>query len=250
VSEAAWPLSAAATEVLLTPGIDDDDLLRVTLKELVLRRVWRLERSGRRLHLVPGTVPAPPLAPLPDADAAVRQAVDRVGPDVRKVVPRLRRTDADILVRDAADEELRERGLVEIERRKALRVFSRKVVTSTADGERWAADARERLAAAERAVAGHTPGAPAQLVALGALVPFLAPPVLAELDEVVRRPTDAVVGGPGTGGVEESDWDLGALDGLDLDDLDAFDSLDTSFDGWFDLGSSDGGGGGDGGGGN
>ncbi len=49
MSRSAWPLSAAATALLRDPRVKETELLKLSLKELVVRKAWRLEsRPAKR----------------------------------------------------------------------------------------------------------------------------------------------------------------------------------------------------------
>lgn len=246
---APWPLSAAATALLRDPRADDRELLKLTLKELILRGAYAVDRetrAGRRgrstvtLWLRPGYTSPPALAPLALLERRIRSGwtagAERT--ELRKVVERLPGTMA-VGVRDAAREELRGRGLVELERRRVLGVFPRTTVTLTPSGASWRDGSYERGEAIAEAAGGRRADAAAQLVALGALVLFLAPAPLAELDALLRarEGADALV----DTGLDGIDLDLSFLDGLG-------DALGSVFDGAFDS-AVDAGGGGDGGGG-
>ena len=198
----AWPISATATALLLTPRARNRDLVRIAVKELVLSGAWRLDRphlaardgararvdlanrgelavssSGHRLLLRPGDRPVPPAAPLPRLDAGLRLVAESGGSDVRLTVWRMLQVDVRVLeeVRAAVERELVDRGLAAVRRRFGGLGGTRLV--ATADGEALLAGAAERQADLRRALDDGGDVAPA-VVALGGLV------VLADADLV------------------------------------------------------------------
>ncbi len=89
----AWPLSAAATAVLRDPGLSGSAVLKLALRELVVRDVLRVEEferrrfRGPRLVLRPGrTAPAGLPVPLPRLAQALLPAVPPDGGDAAAVV--------------------------------------------------------------------------------------------------------------------------------------------------------------------
>jgi hypothetical protein len=257
VPDPTWPLSAAATAVLRDPKLAGIDVLKLALKELVLRRVWGLRRGprrrlrGQRSDFVLGTADVPPLPPLVSADRALRSVMGTDGREVREAARLLLKAHRKLpdQLRDEARAELASRGLVELERRKVLGVVPQTKVVVTESGRLWAQDADARTSALSRSIGRPPPEVLAQAGALGGLVLLLDPAPLAELDQLVKRTHDDGTGTTGyvdgTSGDEGLDLDLGGLD------LGALDGLDSSFDAAVDSGSSDGGGdggGGDGGG--
>ena len=225
-SPGAWPLSAPATALLRDPRTDASLLLRLALRELVVRGVVRVSRLDERrwrstaVELAPGgTAPdalPPPLARLAEAllprlrpqgiaaHAAVQKAAGW-------------RADLATRVRDAARDELRATGLLRPESQRLLGVVPRTRWTLTPSGRAWAGSAADGTVAA----AGVLPATGLLLV----------------LDqELQRRLRDDA-------GVEvSSSW--GDADGLDAVLGDAGPALDSAADG-----GSGGDGGGDGGGG-
>lgn len=145
------PRTAAELHVLRHLGeATAAEVLELTLKELVLRRVWRLERRERaglrgfrsELALARGIERAPALTPLMQLDAALGAAV---GPEtvpvstaVKRVV-RARTAGGDALLAMTRDE-LERRELVRVEERRALRIVTRRSLLATEAG-------REALAA-------------------------------------------------------------------------------------------------------
>jgi hypothetical protein len=202
VPPAAWPLSAAATAVLRAPRLSGEDALKLALKELVLRRVWSLERRPvgllrrKRAHFVFGPAEAPGLPPLVRADAALRSVVGSSGRDVGDAVAIMLQEDRRLpdRVRDDARAELAAAGLVVLERRKLLGLIPRTVVMRTQAGDAWVAEAARMQESAPSAAA------------LGGLV---------LLDDAFKRRRDRDVGTTGYADSDETDYDL--LDALGAD---------------------------------
>jgi hypothetical protein len=243
----AWPLSAAASEILLARGrLVGLTGYPLTARELVLRRVWTLTlRRRRRLlgesvapFVAAGHVACPPLPPLLVVHDAARPhlltATDPAGTRLRDLLLRLRTQDTGLVarVRAAAVQELERAGLVEVTT--LTRWYgTHQVVHLTPAGAVRAEDGRARLSALAPA-ADLTDQA---LVTAGALLLLVgsrtARALRAELD---RRRDD------GSAAV------LVVADGCDPLDLGA---VDAAVDGDSSAGGSsgDGGdGGGDGGG--
>ncbi|MFC5380455.1 hypothetical protein [Aquipuribacter nitratireducens] len=157
----AWPLSAAAGEILLadgrTVGLSSSSL---TARELVLRRVWSVTvRRRRRLIgesatplVAAGDVACPPLPPLVVLHDAARArllgADDPAGVRLRDLLFRLRTEDTGLTtrVRAAAVEELERAGLVTTTTRSRW-YGTQHEVRLTGSGARRAAEGRRRLAA-------------------------------------------------------------------------------------------------------
>jgi len=244
-----WPLSAAATAVLLDPGTKGADVLKLSLKELVLREVWRLERrpGGRRgrtqhLALIPGGEGVPGLVPLPTLHERLRSTAGEQGRSVEAVVARLTglRSGLPGELRRAAREDLAAGGLVTLERGMLPRTTR---VVSTAAGEaleREAPERGERLVAALEATADLVE-ARRLVAAAGGLALVAAPGLVAALRALDARIAAAgAAGGPHVPEEARLDFDFPVLD-----------ALDATFDMAIDAGGGGGGGGGggDGGGG-
>lgn len=113
-----WPLSAAATAMLRDPKLASDEVLKLVLKELVLRRVWSLRRDpkrrlrAQRIEFSLGTQPAPAIVPLPEADRALRAVVGADGREVQEAVRRMLKDHRKLpdQLRDAVRDELADRG--------------------------------------------------------------------------------------------------------------------------------------------
>lgn len=244
MTERPWPLSGAATLLLRRPDASPDDVLKVALKELVMRRVWRLmwRTKDRRvlgpkrvLAMAPGERSCPALGPLRRVDVALRRHCPEDGDEVRRVVQQMVGSGEKIARRsydDAADEAERF-GVVDVRRRKVVGLFPWTTITRTDAGDEWCDYARTREARLAEQLRNRGTQVLGELAPLAGLVVVLSPPVLAELDEVLRR--------QGADGGAEVD-----VSGLDLDVSSA---LDSAFDSAVDAGSSDGGGDGGGGGG-
>jgi len=248
----SWPLSAAATHVLR--HLDDatgDEVLRLGVRELVLRGVWRVGRRERarlvglrsELTLTRGARRAPALAPVMQLDAALGMVI---GPDVvpvHKAVKRLvrRRGSGRGALLAATRDELVDRGLVSIERTRVLGLVLRTRVSDTPEGRALAARSweveealRDALTDPARAVDG--------LRAAGPLALLVSAGPLSELDDELRERVVATGAGAGSGsgGGSFSDEELERLDAFDPA-LDA--TLDASGGGSGDGGGGDGGGG-------
>jgi hypothetical protein len=259
-----WPLSAAVTAVLRDVDEQPGVVVRLTLKELVLRRAWRLERRTDRSGLlgrpkevvviVPGDRPAPDLVPLPVADRVLREVVGPHGIELSVAVRRLmKRTAGGEQLRDAARDELAARGLAEVERRKRFGLVPRTDVRLTPTGESWLRDSLDREDHLDEALRGRRPEPAAEALALGGLVLLLSPGPLEELDAAMARLRTApqLAAGPAPVGGGDDEDHLADAGALDFADLDALNAVDASFEAAVDSGLSDGGGfdGGGGGGG-
>lgn len=243
-------LSAPECLALLEPGSDGRALLKAALKELLLRRVFRLERSEERVLLafkrcvrrlrrgggrLPPQSPLLPLERLLAESARKDDRLDRVLTAVRsRYGSGYARFRSDV-VRAA----LKRRGLLRVESQRILWLFSRQHAEPTVEGMRqW--HALGELLQQARAAAAKVGQEPAQLAALAGslgaavvLVPELWP-LLADLDLALRVPQTAD-GGDGSG----FDFSLDAGD----EDVEA---VCSDVDGACDA--ADGGDGGDGGG--
>jgi len=229
-----WPLSAAATAVLRDQGVTDGVLFKLTLRELVLRDVVRVDVEQRRLRgprirLSPGSRTATGLpAPAPLLAAALLRHVPAGGEEAVVVVRRTVKRSAVLgMLRVESREALVAHGLLVEERWKVLGVLPRTRWVRTPEGEAWAAVPRGLEHGGPLAAGG------ASLVAAGLLL---------ALDSRVAR---TLTGADGAGAAVSavSDIDPATLDAV-LGDLGA--GLDGAFDSG---GGADGGGSGDGGGG-
>jgi hypothetical protein len=238
--------SAAAAQVLLEPQSGGRDLLKLGLKELLLRGVFRLRRTqepgwfGRRrevLRVEPGQAP-----PCGDAATAAlaRELRRAVTADARldRVTAALRQAYGAGYERFRRDEVLagmQAQGLVEWQTRRLLGLFPWRTLALTARGRVRSTALRRQLERARRLGADS---GPEQLVPLLAalgpavvLVPVLWP-ALRQLDTAMRPPD---------GGSASYEFDFSA------DDLDALDATADAVDSSVDAGDG-GDGGGDGGG--
>lgn len=232
---------------------DGRSLLKLGVKELIARDVFRIEteeRKGKRrakgpkLLLVDGPTSSPPSRAL----QLLHRQIDRMPSEVRDgrvvreltdVAKHLARGSARGEVLAAALTDLVGMGLVREEERRVLRVFRRRVMVRTPGGESLL-EADERRRASDRS-AGTTDAA---------FFPILVDPGDQHRPGDHDERTDAATTG-GADGAFDGRFE-GSLDGGFDGAFDAsFDSaFDASFDSAFDAGFSDGGGGGgDGGGG-
>ena len=247
-----WPLSAVATALLRGLDVPPDELLKLGLKELVVREVVRLEREERfsllparrvRLWLRPGIERVPPVAPLPDLAAAVRRVLGGRREELADVAKRLRRDDGRLAerLRDVCAADLRSRGLLRTERSRVLGLIPRDRLARTAEGEAWerASWEREDRLAALRDQAGSDAFV-AEAAALGALALLLAPDLRRQVSHALDRRPDG--GGTVAGGNVHDD-----AEALERVDLGALDETDTSFDSAVGGDGGGDGGGGDGG---
>lgn len=240
---ATWPLSAAATALLVRPRTDAHEVLRLSVKELLLSGTWRLERvrparrlrgrgDGLDVRPLPGS--PPPRPPLPHLERVLRSESPDGGP-LRGVVERAVKADRRLAqhLREQALDELVRLGLQRVERRRVLGFVPRTSRSVTRTGEAWAASpaqlrsgwADQLRAGAGAVVLAHAASAPGLL--LGGDRELLAL-LDAELDRLRDR------------GELDAPWVVMELDG-GLRDLSS--GVDSAVDG----GSSDGGGTGDGG---
>lgn len=227
----AWPLSAAATAVLRDPQTPPPALLRLTLRELVVRGVVRVHvapQRGRRapvVRLAPGDADAAGLpAPLRQLAGALAPHLSADGTPAHAAVRKATgwRTDLGSLVRQAARDELRTAGLLAEEHGKLLGVVPRTRWQPTPSGRAWARSAADAAAAP---ITGALPAAG----------------LLLALDQDLQRRLRDASGGADVG---SAGWASDDLDHLDAVLGEAGPALDSAVDG-----GSGGGDGGDGGGG-
>jgi hypothetical protein len=228
-----WPLSAAATALLRDPELGGDALLKLALRELVVRGVVHAElgepRRFRtpRLTLLAGGRPATDLpVPLPLLARELLPHLAPEGSEAVKVVHKAVGARHQLLERLRTDvrEVLSTQGLLASERVKLLGVLPRTRWVRTPTGEAWAAVPR----GLERA---PTAGLSAALPAVGLLLALDQ-----ELVRALRSEDDAV-----HLSVE------GDIDGRTLDAV--LGDVGTGLDGAVDAGAGGGDGSGDGGGG-
>ena len=280
-----WPLTAAATEILLALPLssapkggsapDPKDAVKLALKELILRGAFRIQIEKRRLRkdkvtLLPGQASAPLPATLAQFDSALRPHT----PDqVAKVVAAARRGNPKLIkeVGDLFLQELVGWGLVEAMHEKVLGLFSRTRYRRTASGDAWAASASQHVARLQALPdeAESQPQTAAQAAAVAGVLVLMVPAALSAIFRLRRR--GRRFGGDldldfgyvgfdlfdGVGDMFDSALE-GGLDGLDagVDAVDSAldsvaDSIDSGVDSGVDSGGGDGGGdgGGNGGGG-
>jgi hypothetical protein len=247
-----WPLSAAATSVLVSSRTTAMDAFKLSIKELVVvgsvalepvtERSWR-GKEKRVMHIRPGSRSVPDREPLPAVYAALFADHPEGGP-LRPLVAAAvgQRHSLPDDVRKLAVSELEERGLVRLEKK-----LLRTVITRTPLGEHWRVEPVARLAEWRTAVDTGGPLASAAVVAATAepgLVLLLDPATLQAIDAELHRAR------AGDGDASYSTYAGGGDDGVCWEDLSAIEGLsglDAAVDPGVDCGSSDGGGG-DGGG--
>jgi hypothetical protein len=211
-----WPLSAAATEVLRNPTVPAEDVLKLALKELALRGVWRLgrprpkARRGSRgmprkvVAMTPTDRRPPPLVPL----VQLHDSLPTTGDDDLHVrLWRAMAVEPELpdLLRVACREHLAERGLLERRSERRLVLFSRTRWARTEAGDCMLVEARERLATLTGA---------AEIGAAGGLLLLLDDEDRAQLATRLRQELGSDFGGGG-------DLRLRGLLALDLENVDA-----------------------------
>lgn len=276
MSTETWPLSAAATQLLM--DLRDDGpvattaqtISRLTIKELVMRgdlqvvsmkkRMWRKTEVFVRTNPNGATLPLP--APL---DLMVRYLPATSGDDLAKLIKKARKANATLFskdLKDAALADLKARGLAEDRYRKVLGFWPSSFVAPTASGHQWAARARQDTAGAVSlpAIAERDPQlAFRTATALGALL-LLAPGGLAIAIGLSQKWREGLASGLDAAMVIDGDTWLDSLDDTLGNLIDvigtgnfdgAFDAIADAVDSGIDSGVSDGGGdgGSDGGGG-
>lgn len=224
-----WPLSAPATAVLRDPGTAPQVLLRLALRELVVRGAVRVHRVERARHgpgtvrLAPGDVDASSLpVPLRLLATALLPHLTAEGTPARTAVRRAAgwRADLSPRVREAARHELDAAGLLRQEHDRLLGVLPRTRWQLTPTGRAWA------RSASDAAVSG------AGLLPATGLLLALDQDLQRRLREAAGEADGSVPVGWGGDDVEALDAVLG----------DAGPALDSAVD------AGSGGGGGDGGG--
>ena len=230
-SPGAWPLSAPATALLRAPDTAPHELLRLAVRELVVRGVLRVElvEQPAEVRLTRGHVDAAALpTPLALLGGALLPHVTAEGTPADRAVQRAAgwRVDLAAQVRDASRRELAAAGLLVCERDRLLGVLPRTRWRLTPSGRAWAGSASDAVAA----TAGVLPAAG----------------LLLALVEQLQRELRAAAGTDG--GVGAAGWD--DVHGLDAVLGDAGPALDSATDAGAGGGGDGGGGdGGDGGGG-
>jgi hypothetical protein len=272
----SWPLSAAATEVLRNLDASGGDVLKLSLKELVLRGSFAIEQRKKKgmfgskdePWLVPREPKAASLPPVDVLEPALRRVVPAEGAPVKQAVQKLVRSHTTLgkNLRDRALAELQARGLIEMQARKVLFVTRHKPVR-TQSGDLWAQRAMEWEQALTINV-GSLPTRDLAAMAAGAaaIVLLLQGPVMQALSGRLTRRRRGHYDSSGAwvdDDYDDDDYDvegmgemegmegmesLEGIEGLDgLEGLDSLDSLDSSFDSAVESGGG-GDGGGDGGG--
>lgn len=160
VDTKTWPLSAAATQVLLDHERSSKTTAsvvgRLALKELVVRgavRVTRIEAKKRRKTKVGISTTSLDTrsfpTPLPLLRGALPETVDG---DLAKAIQKAIKKDSQLFrerLRDEANRELVRRGLIEEHERHVLLIFPKRWVTLTKEGVLAAEAARAAVARAE-----------------------------------------------------------------------------------------------------
>jgi len=283
-----WPLTAAATNVLLelpSPdakrgkgSADAGEAVKLALKELLLRGAYRIEVEERRLRSAKISLMPVEQSELPRSLAGFDDLIRPQTPDeISNVIAKSRKANSGMFERAGQLflDELAERDLASCRTERLLfGLMKAQRWRRTASGEAWAADARAHLDQLEalpvldpddESRVDDAGRALATAGALGVMVPG-GIAQLAMLDQLLRRrgddstsyafaPTD---GGTPFDPIESAgglvDSAIGdAIGGVDSV-TDAIDSMSSSIDSGVDSGvdsggGSDAGGGGDGGGG-
>lgn len=143
-----WPLSAAATTMLREPGLHPGAVLKLALRELVVRGVLRVGEVERRRYRSPRVSLLPGVRPATGLPVPLSRLADTLLPHMTATG-----TDAIDAVQDALDgrrdllvqlhtevrEELGARGLIASERYRVLGVIPRTRWVRTPAGEAWVA---------------------------------------------------------------------------------------------------------------
>lgn len=279
MSTETWPLSAAATQLLIdlredgSPRTPAQTISRLAVKELVMRGDLRVvsmkKRMFRKVEVRVATNPSGPRSPIPaPLDLLVRHLPITQNEDLAKVIKKARQGSPSLFtsgLKDAALADLVHRGLAEHRQKKVMGFWPSSFVGPTPAGREWAARARQNTggvitlpALAEQDLTAAVRTA----AALGAIL-LLAPGGLSIAIKLSRRwrerasrGIDAALTLDDIGWLDSIDDTLGSLlDSISSGDFDgAFDSIADAVDAGIDSGVSDGGGdgsssGGDGGGG-
>ncbi len=267
MSTGTWPLSAAATQILMdlrddgAPQTTAQTISRLTIKELVMRgdiqvlsmKKRRLRKPEVRVQTNPNGATPPVPAPL---DLMVRCLPASSGDDLAKLIKQARKGHTTLFskdLQDAAIADLKRRGLAEDRYKKVLGFWPSSFVGPTASGREWAARARQDTAGVVTlpAIAEQDPRSALQMAAaLGALL-LLAPGGLAIAIGLSQKWREGLgTGIEGALAVDADSWLEGLGDTLgNLTDLIAsgafdgtFDAIADAVDSGIDSGVSDGGG--------
>lgn len=222
----AWPLSAAATALLRDPGLAGDAVLKLALRELVVRGVLRAElgepRRFRRpsLTLRPGGQPVAGLpAPLTRLAGELLPHVPPEGREATKAVQKSVGARHQLLAQLRTDvrDSLQRQGLLTAERSKVLGVVPRTRWVRTPTGAVWALVPRGLERERPAVLSGASLPAVGLLLALDQEVARTlrredGAHVMVEGD-VDGRTLDAVLGDVGTGLDSAVDGGAGGGDG-------------------------------------
>lgn len=275
-----WPLTAAATQALLTlppaegrGGAQPEagELFKLALKELLLRGAYEVELDSRKYGKAKAALIPRDLPPLPESLSRVDALIRPQTPgDVKSVLKNARREHGGIgaTVLELFLDELRGHGLAEEAEEKVLLFFTARRWRRTASGDAWTEDARNHIERFE----GLDPETgdleeSSRVVAEGGSIALLAPGALgnvARLNSRSRRAgydpmpawvfattgvgfdpmigTGSLFDAAAGGGLDSFDASVGAVES-------AFDTVATSIDSAIGSGVDSGGGGDFGGGG-
>lgn len=289
MENAQWPLTAAATQMLLDLPPSNAKrggqpnakvAVKLGLKELIVRGAYRIsiEQKRRRSEV---TLYAQDAAGLPPSLSGFHSALRPHTPgEISEVLRRARKSNRN-LIRDLGNlfrDELAGLGLVEERREKMLGIFGVERWRRTASGDAWAGTASQHRARLEGLPAeiDQDPQSAARAAAVAGALALLVPAALASIGRLRRRMRRyggdlhfdpgyyVYAGGTGEPGAGFDPFDAvgdmleGALEGLEsgIEAVDSAldsvaDSIDSAVDSGVDAGGGDGGGGdgGDGGGG-
>lgn len=230
IEPAPWPLTAAGTHVLRhLREAKGGEVLVLGLRELVLRRVWRLERRERAGLLGFRSEPTitraaerpPAVTPLMQLDAALGAAVGPETVAVKQAVKRLVRQRSgrgDALLELTRDDLVR-RDLITVSTERVLRILPRTRIATTAEGAALARRSWIQEDALREALRDPF-RAPGAIEAAGVLALLSGPAELKELEAELRARSSAsgapVADGGGSPVVEDERSLLDALDpGID-----------------------------------
>ena len=281
-----WPLTAAATQTLLAIAASASpkgagapapkEVVKLALKELLVRGAYRIQIEKRRFGKAKVTLYPQQAASLPwplaTFDGALRPHTPGEIGSVIKMARKYRKT----LIKDVGElflGELTQRDLVEQRTEKALGIFSTTRWRRTASGDAWAATAAQHVQRLQGlpSEAESDPNSAARAAAAAGALALMVPVALAVLARLRRRSrrhggdldmdfvylSDGAAFDPfdSVGDLFDSALE-GGIDGIDagVDAIDSAmdsvaDSIDSAVDSGVDAGGGSDGGGGDGGGG-
>lgn len=196
-----WPLTAAATQLLLALPASDakprgmpppKQTVKLGVKELIVRGAYRIyieqgRRRSTKVTLIPQRRPALPPS-LHSFDAALRPWTPA---EIKEVIKKARKANS-TLIEDLGElfqSELADRGLIAETRRKALGLFPTAKWARTPSGDSWAATGAQYLQRLESLPVEmeSDPQSAARVAAIAGALTLMVPMAMASVARLRRR---------------------------------------------------------------